>query len=409
MKHEHKTVLRLQQILTIAELAVARLISFFYAKNEPIWLIADRGYDSGDNGYRFFLYMKKHHPEIRTYFILSKQAPEWRHLAEYGDSLLDFRSMKHYVYLWLASHLISSHVQGYAPYRGLGLKMKALHPAYRKKMHIFIQHGVSKDYTPYLEYNYTHLDLTLCSVRPEYTFFIERYGYPKERVELTGMCRYDHLVDQSQERRQILLAPTWREYIYKNHGFEQTDYYKTYASLLQSERLQAILEKYDWRLVFHPHHQIQRYLRAFLSLPVCNRIHIAAETELDLSDHFCQSNIMITDYSSVSFDFAYMQKPVLYYQFDRAQFQSEHYEPGWLDYDHSLGPVCKTEQQLLDELEQLILNGLQVQSAYRDYASSLYPYHDQENCERNYQAIIRHDKMRIKNNKKAKIITQPLA
>lgn len=388
MKYEHKIAFRLSQIWALCKLAMARVISCWYRDDAPIWLIADRGSIAGDNGYKFFLYMKKEHPEVRTYFILSKTVPEWNLLAPYADSRLEFRSMRHYVYLWRATHLISTHVQGYFPFVGLGLWVKKIYPFYSRKKHIFLQHGVSKDYTPFLEYRNTDVDLVMCAVEPEYDFFIHRYSYPKEKVALTGMCRYDQLKDESQDRKQILLVPTWREYIYKDAGFELTDYYRTYASLITSSRLVALLEKYDWRLVFYPHHEMQRYLGSFTQLALHERIHIAPETECDLSDHFRQSNVMITDYSSVYFDFAYMRKPVLLYQFDREQFQSGHYEQGWLDYDHCFGPVSKTEEQLLDELEHLIQNDLQPKQEFVEYANRLYPFRDQKNSERNYQSII---------------------
>lgn len=389
MKYENMFLFRVRQVKALMKLALAWILSLPHRDKAPLWLVCDRGTMAGDNGYKFFRYLRQQHPEIDAYFLLSKHAPEWNAMRkEYGERVLDYRSLRHYIYLWRATHLMSTHVQGYFPYVGLGLWFQSICPAYRRKKHIFLQHGVSKDYTPFLEYSNTQVDLTMCAVQPEYDFFIHRYSYPEDKVVLTGMCRYDQLVDESAGRRQILLVPTWREYIYKDAGFEQTDYYKAYASLITSPRLAALLEQYDWRMVFYPHHEMQRYLSSFRALPISERIHIADAGECDLSDHFRQSNVMITDYSSVYFDFAYMRKPVLLYQFDREQFQGGHYEQGWLDYDHCFGPVCRTEDVLLDELEHLIQHNLEPKSEYKEFAEKLYPFHDQRNSERNYQAII---------------------
>jgi len=392
MKHEHMVLFRLGQIWVLMKLAIARLVSFGFRDNGPIWIICDRGPEAGDNGYRFFLFLKKEHPELRVFFIISRSAPEWNELEPYADCRLEFGSMKHYLYLWRASHLMSTHIQGYFPYRGLGVWVKKKYPFYSRKKHIFLQHGVSKDYTTFLEYSNTDVDLTICSVKQEYDFFVQRYGYPPEKVALTGMCRYDSLIDESNGRNQILLVPTWREYIYKSTGFEDTDYYHTYASLITSKRLLNLLERKDMRLVFYPHHEMQRYLESFKKLNLSERIHIAPEAECDLSVHFRRSNIMITDYSSVTFDFAYMQKPILLYQFDRDNFQNGHYNQGWLDYDHCFGPVCRNEDNLIDELEKLIDHHLIADAQYTDFIQHLYPYHDGKNCERNYQAILRLDR-----------------
>jgi len=388
MRYENKIAFRASQMWILVKLLVGRIISLFYRDREPIWLIADRGIVAGDNGYRFFLYMKHIHSHVKTYFILSKSAPEWNLLENYNESRLEYRSLRHCIYLWRATYLVSTHIQGYFPFVGLGLWVKSISPFYRRKKHIFIQHGVSKDYSPFLEYANTGVDLVTCAVKPEYDFFIDTYHYPKNSVALTGMCRYDQLVDSSYNRRQILLVPTWREYIYKSKNFEMTDYYKCFSSLLMSERLSLLLEQNDWRLVFYPHHEMQRYLDAFINLHLSDRIHVAAESECDLSIHFKESNIMITDYSSVYFDFAYLQKPVLLYQFDREQFQSNHYNQGWLDYDHCFGPVCKTEAVLLDELEKLLKNGQHPDRVYEQYAANLFSFRDQQNSERTYRAII---------------------
>ena len=42
---------------------------------------------------------------------------------------------------------------------------------------------------------------------------------------------------------------------------------------------------------------------------------------------------LITDYSSVFFDVAYMKKNIIFYQFDNIKFQLEHYNKGYLNYN----------------------------------------------------------------------------
>lgn len=360
----------------------------FYSNNKPIWIICDRGPQAGDNGYKFFLFMKKEHPEVDSYFLVSKTAPEWKELDQYSDSRLEFNSLKHLIYLWRAKYLVSTHIQGYFPFRGLGLWIKKIYPFYNKKKHVFLQHGVSYNYNKFLEYSNTQIDLFLCAIPMEVDFIIDRYGYPKDKVVLTGFSRFDSLVDESKDRRQILLVPTWREYIYKAKGFEETDYFKAYSSLITSKRLADILEKNDMTLIFYPHHEMQCYLSSFENLDISPRVHVANENECPLAAHLRQSNVMITDYSSVIFDFAYMNKPILLYQFDRDMFLKGHCMQGWLDYDHSVGPVCNSENVLLDTLEKLIERNLLPDDEYLEYAEKAFLNHDRGNSERIYQAII---------------------
>ena len=44
------------------------------------------------------------------------------------------------------------------------------------------------------------------------------------------------------------------------------------------------------------------------------------DSSYSYKDIFAQTDLMITDYSSVAFDFAYLRKPIVYSQFDRDSF-----------------------------------------------------------------------------------------
>ena len=102
-----------------------------------------------------------------------------------------------------------------------------------------------------------------------------------------------------------------------------------------------------------------------------------------------ESEILITDYSSVYFDFAYMLKPVYYYQFDYKEYRSDHYAQGYFDYKNDgFGPVVEDEVQLVN----LIMNPSD--NNYRKRAKSFFRLRDSKNCERIYKAIreISHEK-----------------
>ena len=105
MKHEHMIAFRMAQIWAIAKLAFAFIIAAFY-RRKNIWIIAERGDDARDNGYWFFLYMRKHHPQQEIFYVISKNSPDRIKLSEYEPLLLNYRSLKHYIMLWRANCLI---------------------------------------------------------------------------------------------------------------------------------------------------------------------------------------------------------------------------------------------------------------------------------------------------------------
>lgn len=56
--------------------------------------------------------------------------------------------------------------------------------------------------------------------------------------------------------------------------------------------------------------------------------------EKSYRDAFAEGSMMITDYSSVAFEFAYLRKPIVYYQFDKKAFFEKHtYRKGYFDYE----------------------------------------------------------------------------
>ena len=57
---------------------------------------------------------------------------------------------------------------------------------------------------------------------------------------------------------------------------------------------------------------------------------------------------MVTDYSSVAFDFAFLRKPVIYYQFDAELFDAPHADPQL----ELPGPVVATQGGILESLEE---------------------------------------------------------
>ena len=144
-------------------------------------------------------------------------------------------------------------------------------------------------------------------------------------VVLTGyiMFRDQHL---------ILIVPTCREYVTKSYRkrttFSETDYFKKWNSLLNEKRLDNILSEYEMKVLFCPHRNMSQFRTQFNS--ESTRIRILDWQEVDISNIIEKASLLITDYSSISMDFAYMKRPVLYYQFDKERFRNEHLSKSYL-------------------------------------------------------------------------------
>lgn len=387
MKHEHMIQFRAKQLVALVKLSCALFISLFYKKKE-LWLVCERGTDARDNGYWFFLYVKSKHPEIPVYYIISSDSEDRIRLKDYEESLIDYRSMKHYVLLWRATHLVSTHIQGYFSYAGLGLWMKKICPLYGKKKHISLRHGITLTHIAFLDYANTHLDLLISGMKAEHDSFVTDYGYPADHVALTGLCRYDALNDY-QVKNQILVMPTWREWLYKHDEFPHSEYVQRYISLLNNPQLSSLLDQWDMELVFYPHYEVQKHISLFEQSCKGPRIQIARKELYDVQQLLKESKLLITDYSSVFCDFAYMRKPVLFYQFDEEAYYKYHYAKGWFDFHHGFGPVIYEERDLVGKIAESLSSDCQIENRYLSRINECFTYSDSDNCKRVFEAIHR--------------------
>lgn len=357
-----------------------------------IWLVSERAAEARDNGFWLFRYIRENHPELPVYYPICLDSPDYPRIEALGQAIR-YGSFRHHVYFWAAEKNISAHVgNGFpAPFM---CRLFLMHGFYSFQ-NIFLQHGIIKDILPFLMADVNRIDLFICSTRAEAEAVARDMGYAPERIACVGLCRYDGLMDFRVHAGQILLMPTWRWYLepaYGSRGEEAEEkirhslYVQTYNALLADRRLHRLLEENDLTLLFCPHAQMQPYLGAFES--VCDRIRILSQKEYDVQTLLRESALLITDYSSVFFDFAYMRKPLLYFQFDYAEFREKHYPEGYFHYDRDgFGPIVKTVDELVEALSETCRNGCTMPALYRERADAFFDYHDTDCCRRNFEVI----------------------
>lgn len=352
-----------------------------------IWLIGERGREARDNGYHFFSYMTKQHPDVNSWYVADPSLPDYERVQKLGNTM-EYQSWKHYMMCAVAKVRISTHIMGFMPDIEKYYMLDKVHVVPGKN--VFLQHGIIKEDLPWLHYPNVKPNLFICSVPIEAEFVEKTFKYPKGIIKCTGMCRFDALVKEHIVKKQILVMPTWRAYIVNDKNsqdFLETDYYQQFQQLLKDEQLKHLLEEYDFELVFYPHYEIQKFISAF---SVCSdRMKIGKLGEYDVQQLLMESSILITDYSSVYFDFAYMEKPVVYFQFDQDKYYERHYQKGYFDCERDgFGPVVTDRITLLNVLEEMLENSAKMDIGYSEKCRQFFREIDDKNCERNYKEII---------------------
>ncbi|MGO2634144.1 MAG: bifunctional glycosyltransferase/CDP-glycerol:glycerophosphate glycerophosphotransferase [Galactobacter sp.] len=350
---------------------------------EQIWLMMDHKSEAGDNAEALFRYLCAH-PEhgIHPVLALSSKAPGYDELRALGE-VVEPDSGKYFRRYFEATAFLNSAADEYV-INPLGKDFRFLGD-HTPPLSVFLQHGVTKDdLSGWLNWTRKGFDVFTTSATREYESIVDgNYAYTSDQVVLSGLPRFDRLV--SNPEKLVVFAPTWRKYLSgevdpatgrvgANPGFESSTYYEQWQSVINSERLNDEMLKHGYRGIFalHPSHaaEISKF-----SPGECISI---AEYPYNYRELFEKGAILVTDYSSVAFDFAYLRKPVVYAQSDREEFFGGHlYEEGYFSYDDDgFGPVAFDSTSLVSSLVNMMVEGPHLEDKYRERIDEFFPFDD---------------------------------
>lgn len=398
---------------------------------KPIWLVLERSGEARDNGRAFFEYLmryKRH--EVTPFYAIRKDAADAVELKKYGRHVIEYGSFQHILY-FLACRANISSVKNMGPNDLMGFVFRRLGLMNNKMF--FLQHGITVNHPDWLDYSDTRFRMVLCGAKPEYNYVKSEFGYPEDHVAYAGgMCRYDALQHFMQKaacgdsfrrrkaeghgthsaqpdafpihsrRRQILILPSWRTWlkpgdpgmmkVEHTDSFGNTEYFRKWKEFLLSGELRSFAQSHRMRIVFYPHPTMQNYIRNFQKIENGNgrdrTIVIADADDWKLNELIAESDLLITDYSSVFFDFIYMKKPVIFYQFDRKKYRRFHYREGYFSYEKNpFAHTYETAEDVLKELERITDASFQVSEEYLAAHKRYFPVYDDKNCERTWEII----------------------
>ena len=400
-KHSYLKSLK-QEILLLLQasrrglfkIAIVRILYYLLRifNRKDIWIVSDRKQVANDNGMHMFKYITKEQPkDVKVCFAISKKAEDYEKMKQYGK-VLNFDSFIYKLYFLLSSKIISSQADNYYT-NAFGKSNIWYRDLYRHDF-IFLQHGITKDdISDWLNIESKNIRIFVTAARQEYESILGiRYGYDKNVVKLTGFPRFDNLYDESQ--KIVAIMPTWRQNLsgeskngvrLYNPKFKESDYFNFYNRLINDKKVLGAMRKKGYKGIFviHPSHQENHI--DFEG----NDIFSVVEGFADYQTIFREANLLVSDYSSVPFDFAYLGKPIIYTQFDREEFFKSHlYQEGYFSYENDgFGPVVYNYNDTVDAIVKSINSDCKNDKKYLDRANSFYKYRDRNNCERVYEEI----------------------
>ena len=221
---------------------------------------------------------------------------------------------------------------------------------------------------------YTHVIVNASSV---VDLHASAFGVDKTRIYPLGLPRTDPLFNQKylneaadklqtrypqiREKRRILYAPTFRD------------------DDLESSRLYEDLEWLSQRL--DSNDILLLRLHPFVSARWKHRIEgCQLKNVIDLSEYpelnavLAVTDVLVTDYSSIIYEFAVFERPIIFYAYDRHHYESN-VRGFYVDYEQYVpGPVANNLHELLKYLQE---TGVDMRfSKIKGFYKRYYDWHD---------------------------------
>lgn len=366
---------------------------------EGAWVFIDRDTDANDNAEHAYRYVLRHRPDINAFFVLNRDSKDWDRLQREGFRMVAFRSLEWVQLMLHAEHVASSHIADFVT-KPLPVS-KFGHPRFH---FTFLQHGViNYDLSRWL--NSKRPDLFVVST-PQEREAIAGHGqwiFSEHEVVLTGLPRFDALLEKSRSKREaerdlILVMPTWRHYLVgaqvagsgaweRDDRFMESRFAKEYTALMSSPELRALAKRTGKRLALMPHPLLRPYLTDF---------HLPDDVEIldfavdGVQDVLARSAAFVTDFSSLAFDAAFIDVPVVYFHFDLREFfgGSHSGRRGYFDYEEAgFGEVTGSVEEVERAIERIAEAAFRPSATFRERARRTFVTRDGRNSERVIQMM----------------------
>ncbi|WP_375475137.1 CDP-glycerol glycerophosphotransferase family protein [uncultured Jatrophihabitans sp.] len=367
------------------------------------WVLIDRVHNADDNAEHLFRYIVDQGREVNAWFVIEGGVPDHRRLCRegYRRRVVKYGTLRWKLLMLNADNLISSHVD--APIVAPPEIVRLRPPAWR---FTFLQHGVIKDdISRWI--NTKDIDTMVASTRSEYNSLVGEgtpYLLTHREVVLTGLPRFDRLRERDlacpdEQRTLLLFAPTWRAWLIapKPSGVHrrvvdvdrlfESQFLRSWTQLVTDDRLRRLAASHGLTIALLLHPDLQS-VRESLTLP--QHVELLQFEGQDVQTLFVRARVFVTDYSSMAFNAAYVDRPQVYYQFDRDRFFAGGHagRAGYFDYFRDgFGPVAQSVDDAVAAIASAVESGPRSAEPYRSRIRTAFPERDGRCSERTFEAI----------------------
>lgn len=333
--------------------------------------------------YCVFEYMQKHN--IKSYYVVWKENPFYKKL-KYQGKLKNVIVLKNSVYssfeffrkIWIYLFRTKSVISSFG-----GPNREIVEFLYNNKYITYIcsDHGsvffkifvLSSGYFGPYAYN----KFLVCN-KYEADLF-QKYGWKKENLKIIGLPRWDYLSKKTDKQKTIFVMFTWRTSFYSgnqdryNIPLESTKYTQRILSFFNNERLKDLLKKHNIKIQVALHHSMLDQTGGRYNFK-CDNIELVPS--IKISEYIGIADLFITDYSSIFFDFAFLNTPIIFYRPDFDDTSLLELDREDMKHVKSLDNLIYNtvydENKAIDLIEKYIKNGFVLEDENKQKNNNLF-------------------------------------
>lgn len=370
-------------------------------ENKTILFMSFVGKRYADSPRAMYEYMRNRDEYEGYKFVWAFVKPEkYLYLAENNDTILvRYHSDEHYKYYATAKFwFTNSRVPDIIPIRTEQVYVQCWHGTPLKRLGLDVEvKGANEKYslseinkkykTDALKYSCMISPSSFCTDKFISAFGLDKVG--RENIVLeTGYPRNDFLVTYTPEdcekikrklgidshKKIVLYAPTWRENQYtgiKGYGFEAN---------LDFEWLKEQLGD-EYAVLYRTHYFVTD---KFDINDYKGFVYDVTDYD-EINDLYIISDALITDYSSVFFDYANLERPIIFYMYDLEAYRDE-IRGFYIQLSELPGAIVKTPEALVKEINEI--KYWQINDNYRLFNKRFNPFNDGHSSERAVRSIL---------------------
>lgn len=172
-------------------------------------------------------------------------------------------------------------------------------------------------------------------------------GYPANDILYTSNNKKDILKIKNKlgiptDKKVIMYAPTWRE-----DNFFKKGQYKLELELELDKMQEELGDEYV--VLIRAHYLIANSL----NISKYNGFVFDFSKGFDIQELYLVTDVMITDYSSVMFDYANLKRPMIFYMYDLEKYR-DNLRGFYFDFEETApGPIHKTTEGVINSIKNI--------------------------------------------------------